>query len=118
MKAFLRPEIQKNCSSCGVQFDCGAESVETTCWCARLPRVSLVTDSDQDCLCPTCLPRAIARITRQTTTPPVVREDAARSCEPLVDGDFYFEDGAMVFTTQYHLRRGYCCENGCRHCPY
>jgi uncharacterized protein (TIGR00290 family) len=23
-----------------------------------------------------------------------------------------------VFTTAYHLRRGYCCESGCRHCPY
>ncbi|MEO0903077.1 MAG: DUF5522 domain-containing protein, partial [Bacteroidota bacterium] len=19
---------------------------------------------------------------------------------------------------QYHLKRGYCCESGCRHCPY
>jgi hypothetical protein len=23
-----------------------------------------------------------------------------------------------VFTASYHLRRGYCCENRCRHCPY
>jgi hypothetical protein len=32
--------------------------------------------------------------------------------------DFYFEGGFMVFTAQYHLKRGYCCKNGCRHCPY
>jgi hypothetical protein len=24
----------------------------------------------------------------------------------------------VVFTAAYHLRRGYCCGNGCRHCPY
>lgn len=24
----------------------------------------------------------------------------------------------MVFTAKYHLKRGYCCQNGCRHCPY
>ena len=33
-------------------------------------------------------------------------------------GDFYIEDGFMVFTERYHARRGYCCESGCRHCPY
>jgi hypothetical protein len=24
----------------------------------------------------------------------------------------------VVFTEVYHLRRGYCCQSGCRHCPY
>ncbi|HYI78124.1 MAG TPA: DUF5522 domain-containing protein [Chryseolinea sp.] len=24
----------------------------------------------------------------------------------------------MVFTEAYHLKRGYCCKNRCRHCPY
>jgi len=32
--------------------------------------------------------------------------------------DFYFENGLMVFTEKYHLKRGYCCRSGCRHCPY
>ena len=36
----------------------------------------------------------------------------------LQDGDFYLENGCMVFTAAYHLRRGYCCGNRCRHCPY
>ena len=39
--------------------------------------------------------------------------------QPLVEGlDFYREGGYVVFTAGYHLRRGYCCESGCRHCPY
>ncbi|MGB8507540.1 MAG: DUF5522 domain-containing protein [Pyrinomonadaceae bacterium] len=37
----------------------------------------------------------------------------------LIEGeDFYMEGAAFVFTARYHLRRGYCCENSCRHCPY
>jgi len=37
----------------------------------------------------------------------------------LVEGiDFYREGQAIVFTEAFHRRRGYCCESGCRHCPY
>jgi hypothetical protein len=39
--------------------------------------------------------------------------------QPLVEGvDYYLEHGFLVFTSHYLLKRGYCCENGCRHCPY
>ena len=37
--------------------------------------------------------------------------------EPGVE-DCYFEGPYLVFTEAYHLRRGYCCQSGCRHCPY
>lgn len=38
----------------------------------------------------------------------------------MVEGqDFYFnEEGLMVFTENHHLKRGYCCKNGCKHCPW
>jgi hypothetical protein len=38
----------------------------------------------------------------------------------LIEGeDFYYsEKGWMVMTEKFHLERGYCCGNGCRHCPY
>ncbi|PZF73510.1 DUF5522 domain-containing protein [Taibaiella soli] len=33
--------------------------------------------------------------------------------------DFYFnEQGLMVLTEKYHRDRGYCCGNGCLHCPF
>ncbi|MGO4998099.1 DUF5522 domain-containing protein [Oceanisphaera sp. W20_SRM_FM3] len=32
--------------------------------------------------------------------------------------DYYIENGYSVFTAVFHLKRGYCCGNGCRHCPY
>ena len=35
------------------------------------------------------------------------------------EGDYYMgENGYIVFTEQFLLKRGYCCESGCRHCPY
>lgn len=38
---------------------------------------------------------------------------------PLVENeDYYLDQGLMVLTARFHLRRGYCCEQGCRHCPY
>lgn len=32
--------------------------------------------------------------------------------------DYYVERGMYVFTEKYLRERGYCCESGCRHCPY
>lgn len=41
-------------------------------------------------------------------TPPALREGI----------DFYREGPYTVFTEDYLRRRGYCCESGCRHCPW
>jgi hypothetical protein len=32
--------------------------------------------------------------------------------------DYYFENGMMVLTAHFLRNRGYCCNNGCRNCPY
>lgn len=33
--------------------------------------------------------------------------------------DYYYnEQGLMVFTAAYHLKRGYCCKSKCKHCPW
>ncbi|MCB0503974.1 MAG: hypothetical protein KDC58_00590 [Cyclobacteriaceae bacterium] len=33
--------------------------------------------------------------------------------------DYYVNENRLfVFTREYLLKRGYCCENGCKHCPY
>jgi hypothetical protein len=37
----------------------------------------------------------------------------------LIEGrDYYIENGKYVFTAYFLKNRGYCCESGCRHCPY
>jgi Family of unknown function (DUF5522)/DinB superfamily len=37
---------------------------------------------------------------------------------PKEGEDFYYEGSFLVFTANYHLKRGYCCNSVCRHCPY
>jgi len=33
--------------------------------------------------------------------------------------DYYLnEEGLIVFTADFLKKRGYCCGNHCRHCPY
>ncbi len=45
------------------------------------------------------------------------REKLRRS--KLLLEDYYVnERGLIVFTELYHLKRGYCCKSGCKHCPY
>ena len=43
---------------------------------------------------------------------------AAEEEQPLRPEGFYMEGPYLVFTAAYHLRRGYCCNSNCRHCPY
>ena len=37
-----------------------------------------------------------------------------------IDKEDYYtsEEGYIIFTEKYHLKRGYCCKNNCKHCPY
>jgi hypothetical protein len=42
--------------------------------------------------------------------------DQFRNLDPE---DYYkSKEGYIIFTEKYHLKRGYCCKNGCKHCPY
>lgn len=37
-----------------------------------------------------------------------------------IEGEHYYlnDEGYVVLTEKYHLARGYCCGNGCLHCPF
>lgn len=51
-----------------------------------------------------------------------MNEDVARlHRDAVARGDRSYRDprsGLMVMTSLAHLDRGYCCESGCRHCPF
>ena len=40
--------------------------------------------------------------------------------DKLTEGlDYYIrDDGRLVFTEYFLLKRGFCCGNGCLHCPF
>ena len=50
-------------------------------------------------------------------SPPVPGKNPP-AAQPLAPEDFYYEGPYLVFTATYHLKRGYCCNSDCRHCPY
>ena len=109
---------QKICSRCDAVFTCGAAQADENCWCERLPHVPLIAGERTDCFCSQCLSEAIAELNAPESGPTEVVNQQA-SLPLLREGeDYYVEGGAMVFTAAYHLRRGYCCDSGCRHCPY
>ena len=52
---------------------------------------------------------------------PIVAEpDALAWPIPVLEENlhYYMEGGLMVLTEAYHLARGRCCGNACRHCPF
>jgi len=49
---------------------------------------------------------------------PPVEEDLPQPPPDLTSRDYYYEGRYIVFTATYHLKRGYCCNSDCRHCPY
>ena len=54
------------------------------------------------------------RIEFMSSSPPQPDES-----QPLVEGlDYYMDGPYLVFTEAYHRKRGYCCQSGCRHCPW
>ena len=98
-----RPNACRLCTTAAYKGPCWCESVNIPAeLIARVP----VEAQNRACLCRDCV---MMFHREQSSTGPL---------SPL-PGDYYFDtDGLMVFTAAYHLRRGYCCRNECRHCPY
>jgi hypothetical protein len=101
------------CPLCGGPNDCQlctSAAYKGPCWCeaVNFPQEFLArvpAGAERACVCRAC----VASFHRQQSAIKPLR---------LLPGDFYFEAGMMVFTESYHRRRGYCCANECRHCPY
>lgn len=115
-----------HCPVCDHPNQCRMETGEPykgPCWCERttLSAVALhpllAELPEPRCLCQDCL-EAIAADPEITWDELVTRSHQSTARLVVLDGDTYREGDAVVFTEQFHLRRGYCCGNGCRHCPY
>ena len=114
---------EKICPDCQEPFVCEVGN-EQGCWCMQLPPV-LPVGKGNKCLCPDCLSSQIKTALRANPGRVItfLRKNAEKTRPeegPFRQGlDYYInEDGFWVFTTFYHLKKGYCCQNGCKHCPY
>ena len=59
------------------------------------------------------------RLLRQTPKNLMQPRPKKKKLPGLTNDDYYHTpEGYVVFTAAYHTKRGYCCKNGCRHCPY
>jgi len=107
---------EKNCPRCKATFVCKVGDV-ANCQCSTV-KVSeethtFLAKTHYDCLCKDCLAHfeqlnKVARAHRFPTQK-----------EMFIEGlHYYKENGFWVFTELYHLLRGNCCGNGCRHCVY
>ncbi len=113
----------KNCSVCNASFSCNASNAEELCWCSQYPAI-ISPEPGGDCFCPECLKKRfhdtidhLIKTKKTETLAAVVAKYSGK--ENLMEGiDYYLEKGFWVFTAWYHLKRGHCCESGCRHCPY
>ena len=110
-----KPSDAAECPLCGQPNHCQlctASVYKGSCWCSlvKIPDELLAQvppeSRNQACICRDCVMK-FHRAKNQGLASP-----------KILPGDFHFEGGLMVFTAAYHLRRGYCCGNGCRHCPY
>lgn len=76
------------------------------------------------CHCPKCLALLVSKTINSrldVSTPEQALKLASqhRDDTTLVENiDYSIEAGNLVFSRWYHLKRGSCCGNGCRHCPY
>lgn len=114
----------KTCSSCGITFSCGDTPEGIKCWCNDFPPIFIPSEL-VDCLCPSCFKNSCSiKIDEYvaTVTPETAVNNKATNLPKtanLIEGiDYYIENGNYVFKAFFHLKRGSCCKNGCRHCPY
>ncbi len=111
-----------NCPKCGTIVDCGANQPEA-CWCADYPSVLPLTEGVDACYCPRCLKEEVINNINMYVSEIKSGKrdnDTAKYATPrLQEGiDYYLENELFVLTEWYYLKRGRCCGNGCRHCPY
>lgn len=114
---------EKTCPNCHKKFGCGA-GTGNGCWCTAFPPI-MPLDDIIGCYCPNCLKDIIKEKIDQFVVefdpkdPLPEKYNLDNHPQLLEDIDYYInEDDNWVFTSWYLIRRGYCCGNGCKHCPY
>ena len=110
------------CSSCNKAFTCGSKIGES-CWCNTYS-IIMPLDFQQSCLCSDCLGKLISKkLDKFIKSKPLWAAMGVagknRNDDKIIEHiDYHIENGKNVFSAWYLLKRGYCCDEGCRNCPY
>ncbi len=113
--------MNSRCKSCSKTFQCNAQC-RSECWCIEYPAISHFDDAET-CYCPHCLPLHIATqletfIESNSTDHVIKFAKQYEDKEPIEHIDYTVNNGDIIFTKWFHLKRGDCCENGCVNCPF
>ena len=112
----MKEESIKQCGNCRREIRCNVHDIKN-CFCSTielsLKTRNFLTKTYFDCLCNPCLDELNLKIVDAADLSfPVKKEE-------FIEGVHYYRDGNMwVFTELYHILKGSCCGNGCRHCVY
>ncbi len=118
--------MNKTCQRCQASFGCTA-SLNELCWCMDYPTLLSMPNARaemNDCVCPACLTSLIKAQIELSIDDRIVHTFAPAAAialkdQPLIEGlDYTIENGNWVLSRWYLLKRGECCGNACRNCPY
>lgn len=112
----MKKVLNKNCGNCRKEISCNVYDIEN-CSCLPIelsPQIrKFLAKTYFDCLCNSCLEELSQKIVRAGNL------SFPGKKEEFIAGVHYYREGNMwVFTELYHILKGSCCGNGCRHCPY
>lgn len=106
----------KICTHCKAPIACKADDIEN-CDCTKVTLSNatklFLANSFHKCLCNACLTKF-----EQMQEYAQTHEFSKRRSQMEEGVHYYIENGYFVFTELYHLMKGQCCQNGCRHCVY
>ena len=114
----------KVCPECNDKFQCGTCDGDG-CWCSEYPAIMPFCDVN-GCYCPKCLNKIVGDKIKTFMASGTRSEDLLNQIQGINKSsilieelDYYVDDNQnWVFTSWYHLKRGYCCKHGCKNCPY
>ena len=113
---YMTKHEEKYCPRCKAAFLCKSGDIANCqCSCVQLSDATknFLSNTYYDCLCKNCL----SELNQLTKTSEKLSFPTQK--EMLIENlHYYKENGYWVFTEFYHILRGYCCNNGCRHCAY
>ena len=106
----------KKCQRCSSVFTCNSKDINQ-CDCNTIELGKdlkyFLSKTQYDCLCNQCLCelKDIVQESKKETFP--IKRD-----QYVENKHFYLENGMFVFTEYFHIVKGECCRNNCRHCAY
>ncbi|WP_210798051.1 DUF5522 domain-containing protein [Pseudoalteromonas ostreae] len=110
------------CSQCQATLNCNVDDINA-CWCNELPAILPLDSTTTSCLCRDCTLTKINLFLNTLYKRPLKEQLAFaksfHSNDNLIEHlDYEMQNSYMVFSRWFFLKRGKCCKNNCKNCPY